>query len=273
MVGLDVSMDTVSSKIIGTPGEFKGYAFMLNERGDLIDRENTDTFIPKAGGGIRSEMVAGEIGTEYVVDSATYVAYAAIRSIHSPDGKSFWSVGISMPEREITQLVDEIHEKLVSVLQVVLGLVAAMTVLVVFAATRMSKGITEPIVALRAGAAQIGNGDLDYRVNVGTRDEIGELAETFNKMAGDLKTYIKNLRETTAEKERFESELRVAHDIQMSFLKKSSPSRSGAIFRSTRRSCRQEKLAATFTTSAYWMRRGCSSMSVTSRTRAFRPRW
>ena len=152
VVGLDVSMDTISSKIIGTPGEFKGNAFMLNERGDLIDQENADTFIPKAGGDIRSEMVAGGIGTEYVVDSATYVAYAAIRSIHSPDGKSFWSVGISMPEREITQLVDEIHEKLVSVLQVVLGLVAAMTVLVVFAATRMSKGITEPIVALRAGA-------------------------------------------------------------------------------------------------------------------------
>ena len=42
-------------------------------------------------------------------------------------------------------------------------------------------------------------------------------------MAGDIKTYIKNLTETTAEKERFASELRVAHDIQMSFLKKIFP--------------------------------------------------
>ena len=223
VVGLDVSMDTISSKVIGTPGEFKGYAFLLNERGELIDRENADTFVPKAGGDIRSIMAAGEIGIGYTSDSATYVAYAPIRSIHSPDGKSFWSVGISMPEQDITQLADDIYKKLVSVLEMVLGLFAAMTVLVVFAATRMSKGITEPIVALRAGAARIGSGDLDYRVNVGTRDEIGELAETFNKMAGDLKTYIKNLRETTAEKERFESELRVAHDIQMSFLKKIFP--------------------------------------------------
>ncbi len=98
-----------------------------------------------------------------------------------------------------------------------------MTFPVIFAAVRMSRGITGPIVQLGEGVRRIGSGDLDYRVNVGIRDEIGELAETFNKMSGDLKTYIKNLRETTAEKERFESELRVAHDIQMSFLKKIFP--------------------------------------------------
>ena len=79
------------------------------------------------------------------VDSATYLAYAPIRSIHSSDGKSFWSVGISMPEREITQLADDIHNKLVAVLEVVLALFAALTAVVVFAAMRMSKGITRPI--------------------------------------------------------------------------------------------------------------------------------
>ena len=78
-------------------------------------------------------------------------------------------------------------------------------------------------MALDAGVKRIGSGDLDYRVKVETRDEIGELAGAFNKMAGDVQAYIKNLRETTAEKERFESELRVAHDIQMSFLKKIFP--------------------------------------------------
>ena len=78
---------------------FKGYAFLLNERGELIDQEKADMFIPEAGGDIRSKMIAGDTGVEYDVDSANYVAYAPIRSIHSPDGKSFWSVGISMPER------------------------------------------------------------------------------------------------------------------------------------------------------------------------------
>ena len=70
---------------------------------------------------------------------------------------------------------------------------------------------------------RIGSGDLDYRLDVRTNDEIEELANAFNKMAGDLKTYVRDLKTTTAEKERFESELRVAHDIQMSFLKKIFP--------------------------------------------------
>src|SRR5271165_1831260 len=168
-------------------------------------------------------MVAGDTGTAYDADSANYVAFAPIRTVHTYNGESSWSVGISMPEREITQLADDIHKKLVAVLEVVLGLFAAMVAVVVFAATRMSKGITGPIVALDAGVKRSGSGDLDYRVNVGTRDEIGELADAFNKMSGDLQTYIKDLKRTTAEKERFESELRVAHDIQMSFLKKIFP--------------------------------------------------
>ena len=223
VIGLDVSMNTVSSKVIRTPGGFKGYAFLLNEKGELIEQEKDNMFIPKAGGGVRSKMVTGDIGIEYVADAANYVAYAPIRSIRSSDGKSFWSLGISMPEQDITKLADDIHKKLVAVLEVLLALFAALTALVVFAAMRMSKGITGPILALDAGATRIGAGDLDYRVNVGTRDEIGELADTFNKMAGNLQAYIKNLRETTAEKERFASELQVAHDIQMSFLKKIFP--------------------------------------------------
>jgi|SRR5271165_6448837 len=224
VVGLDIGMHSIGRKIIHTPEEIKGYAFLLNERGQLIDQEKDDMFIPEAGSGIRSKMAAGDTGIEYAAGSATYVAYAPIRSIHSPDGKSFWSVGISMPEGEITRLADDTQNRMVFVLELGVGIIfAAMIILVIFAAIRMSKGITGPIVELGEGVKRIARGDLDYRLDVRTRDEIEELANSFNKMASDLQTYIKNLRETTAAKERFESELRVAHDIQMSFLKKIFP--------------------------------------------------
>ncbi|HEY3835600.1 MAG TPA: SpoIIE family protein phosphatase, partial [Bryobacteraceae bacterium] len=224
VVGLDIGMHSIGRKIIHTPEEIRGYAFLLNERGELIDQEKNDMFIPKADGDIRSKMAAGDTGIEYAAGSATYVAHAPIRSIYSPDGKSFWSVGISMPEGEITRLADDTQRRMVLVLELGVGIIfAAMIILVIFAAIRMSKGITGPIVELGAGVKRIGSGDLDYRLDVRTRDEIEELANAFNKMAGNLQTYIKNLRETTAAKERFESELRVAHDIQMSFLKKIFP--------------------------------------------------
>jgi sigma-B regulation protein RsbU (phosphoserine phosphatase) len=224
VVGVDIGMHSIGRKIIDTPEEIPGYAFILNERGELIGQEKGDMFIPKAGGGIRSKMAAGDPGIEFAADSATYVAYAPISSIRSLDGKSSWSVGISMPEAEITRLADDTQQRMVFALELGVGIIfAAMIILVIFAAIRISKGITGPIVELGAGVKRIGSGDLDYRLGVSTHDEIEELANAFNKMAGDLQTYIKNLRQTTAEKERFESELQVAHDIQMSFLKKIFP--------------------------------------------------
>jgi phosphoserine phosphatase RsbU/P len=220
VVGLDVSLESVRSTIIHTPEEVEGYAFLLNSSGELVDQERPDMFIPAAGSPIWSKMIAGDVGRDYDAGAATDVFYAPI---YSADNKSFWSLGFSMPEAEITRIAAPIREKMLVLLAFLLGIGASMVILVIGVANRMSNGITEPIVTLRAGAARIGSGDLDYRVNVGTRDEIGELADTLNKMAGDLKTYIRDLKTTTAEKERFESELRVAHDIQMSFLKKIFP--------------------------------------------------
>ncbi len=223
VVGLDISMYAISREIIHTPAAVPGYAFLLNERGELIEQERPDMFTPKAGGGVRREMTAGQAGIDLDAASATYVAYAPIRSIHSPDGKAFWSLGISMPEGEITRLADEIQKRSVFVLGLLLGIFAAVIMLVTFAAFRISRGITGPILALNEGAMRIGSGELDHRLDVRTGDEIEALATTFNKMAGDLQAYIKDLRDTTAAKERFESELRVAHEIQMSFLKKIFP--------------------------------------------------
>ena len=134
-------------------------------------------FIPQAGGDIRSKMAAGGAGIEYAAGDAAYVAYAPIRSIHSPDGKSFWSVGISMPEAEMTRLADDIRRRMAFALELAAALFAAIVILVTLAAIRLSRGITGPIVALGAGAARIGSGDLDYRLDVRTGDEIEELAD------------------------------------------------------------------------------------------------
>ena len=223
VVGLDISMDAISKKIIHTPDEIPGYAFLLNERGELIEQEKTKMFIPETGSGIRQRMTAGATNIEFDPASASWVAYAPIHSIRSADGKSYWSLGISMPEAKITRLADEVQARMALFLELLVAILLVMVGVVIVAAFRVSKGITDPILKLDEGATRIGNGELDYRLDVRTGDEIEELATAFNKMANDLKTYIRNLKETTAEKERFESELRVAHEIQMSFLKKIFP--------------------------------------------------
>jgi signal transduction histidine kinase len=47
----------------------------------------------------------------------------------------------------------------------------------------LTRQITRPIRELNTGAKHISEGDLSYRVKVRSKDEIGELADTFNNMA------------------------------------------------------------------------------------------
>jgi sigma-B regulation protein RsbU (phosphoserine phosphatase) len=73
---------------------------------------------------------------------------------------------------------------------------------------------------------EISGGNLDKRLDVKTGDEIETLADSFNQMTDELKSYIENLAKTTAENERIETELSVAARIQASILPKKFPTRS-----------------------------------------------
>ncbi len=92
--------------------------------------------------------------------------------------------------------------------------------------------VVRPLRRLADSAARIATGDLDTEVpQVATRDEVGALSRSFEDMRRSLKEYIANLAETTSAKERIESELKIAHTIQMSFLpKRLLPGRAGEAF-------------------------------------------
>ena len=71
---------------------------------------------------------------------------------------------------------------------------------------------------------EIAKGKLDVILPQGqSNDEVGALTASFKNMQLSLKEYITNLKETTAAKERMESELKIARTIQMSFLPKRFP--------------------------------------------------
>ncbi len=51
----------------------------------------------------------------------------------------------------------------------------------------ISRSISKPLMVLTESAEAIGKGDLERRITVTSRDEVGELAATFNRMAAELK--------------------------------------------------------------------------------------
>jgi len=78
----------------------------------------------------------------------------------------------------------------------------------------LARSITSSVHELFMGTERVRQGDFTHRINTESRDQLGELAESFNQMTGS----IENLLLTAAEKKRLEEELRIARQIQMSLL-------------------------------------------------------
>jgi len=173
-----------------------------------------------ADGGIRQKfmyMVPVE-GTIYMVAATTYIDEFSQPATVTKDRIA----------AATSQTTEHIDRQIASTRNVFIGLFLATLVVVAGLVFWLSRMMTDPIKRLTRGSEIIGGGNLDYKVEVKTGDELETLANSFNKMASDLKSYTEELRRTTAEKERMARELEIARGIQQNFLPESAPQIEGA---------------------------------------------
>jgi len=253
VVEADVTLQMLNDRILSTQIGKEGYAFLIDEKANLIthpglkadnakwdERYLTKNLLDSNSPALRdiaSKMIAGKVGIRkfsgdpIVEGDDKYIAYAPLKT-------TGWSLGVAMPVNEIIAPAIATQKRIDSITRDVgrhiyserKGLVKALitmliivTVFVALVAIVLSKKITKPIISLCEGANIVGRGNLDYTFNIKTGDEIETLASAFNKMTQDLKVYIKNLEETTRAKEKIESELQVAREIQTSMLPRIFP--------------------------------------------------
>jgi PAS domain S-box-containing protein len=92
-----------------------------------------------------------------------------------------------------------------AILSVIIASIIAILISIAFN-WQFSKIIIEPIKNLTENVRQIGAGRLDLKININTRDEIGQLSEEFNKMTERLRHYeAMNIDQIIAEKKKSES--------------------------------------------------------------------
>jgi serine phosphatase RsbU (regulator of sigma subunit) len=91
-----------------------------------------------------------------------------------------------------------------------LGYGLAMISLAILGIIPLSNRMTKNLSALTEGAERLAGGDLDTQVPVRSQDEIGQLGETFNRMALQLKVHQENV----VEQERLQKELEIGRHIQ-----------------------------------------------------------
>jgi len=110
-----------------------------------------------------------------------------------------WLVFVDLPLSEALQPV-------YAVLYRTLILLAAGLLLAALAGTWLARRMVVPIRALATGAARIGGGDLDHRIDVRSGDEVQSLAESFNDMGSRLKESYATLERKVADRTRELSE-------------------------------------------------------------------
>ena len=103
---------------------------------------------------------------------------------------------------------------LLVLLVVVGGLFFVIEVVALVAGSALARSITGSVHELFTGTEHVLQGDFSHKIAITARDQLGELAGSFNAMTAS----IEDLMRQKEEKKRLEEELRIAHEIQMSLL-------------------------------------------------------
>ena len=233
----DVTIESMLENIKTDNTSAGGYAFILDAHGKYLahpDSEqedfNSDPLVQTGSfmANTVGNMVSGYTGLDRVsTENGIYdIAYAPIES-------TGWSLGIMISRDVITESVNETTEVIYRELEateadmkaavnsltiVFLIILIVCLTCVTLASYISSRRIQKPISALVNATKEMGEGNLDTRVDIKGDDEIAMLGTAFNGMAEDLQKYIDHLSVVMEEKHRIGAELNVATRIQADML-------------------------------------------------------
>ncbi len=211
VVGIDVTLDNLTRYIEKIRVGPNGFLILIDAEGTILasrDRSMVFQNIESICKDDLNELFAQEKGV--VTFNKDYQKHYLFFS-HSP--VLDWKIAFVIPSKEIDREVGAFITQVLIVLAISLFLLSVLTII------GLEYFVVKPLSKLNRGAQVIAStGDLDHRIQIPSGDEIGNLTASFNRMTHDLKLHIEKLTETTASKERIESELRIARDIQMDLL-------------------------------------------------------
>ncbi|MDQ5987829.1 MAG: phosphoserine phosphatase RsbU/P [Syntrophus sp. SKADARSKE-3] len=254
----DISLEWLTQLVGSIKVLQSGYAFLLSRNGTIVthpDREMimNDTIFSIAES--RNDPALRILGKRMIKGGSGFIPFTSFKGdqswlYYAPIPSVGWTLAVVFPEAELLAQV-----KTLSITGAIMGLVGIF--LLALVVTFIARSITTPLSHLAEATAEIAGGNFDVelppvrshdevgKLNVAFRvmkssldekvclnnerlaarshDEVDTLTIAFQVMRNSLKDHIKKLTETTVAKERIESELNIAHDIQMGLLPKIFP--------------------------------------------------
>ena len=198
-VNLKFIWDVISRIHVGKAGA----AYVVDERGLLIAHPDIGIVLRKTD---LARLPHVALALKKLRDTSINVPATShdrlgreVLTASAPIGTLGWLVFVDLPLSEALQPVYAALERTAFVL-------AGGLLFAALAGVWLARRMVVPIRALATGAARIGGGDLDHRIEVSSGDEVQTLADSFNEMGARLKESYATLEHKVADRTRELSE-------------------------------------------------------------------
>jgi len=225
VVTVDIPLARVNEVIAGASGDGGEGFIIVTSKGTIVSSPHSDSIMrnilgdPRIAPGTPAGDAVGSLlrGESRVTLISSFPEpgrhFLSSAPIPGPD----WRLGAWIPERVVMAPVYAELGRMVLSRVAIIGVV-------LLAILGLSLWLARPVKRLHAAVQRIAAGDLDARAEgVRSRDELGDLARSFNAMAARLRSQVESLANEMAAREAVEGELRVARQIQASLLPRSFP--------------------------------------------------
>lgn len=226
IVTADLALERLSRDVSGLVKDHSKYAFLISDQGVFIASPDTNLLFKESIQGLAAKnespklkSLVGAMANERsgFVDAGVSISgvdsYCAFYTVPS----NGWRLMVFFPKDELFKASTDLRRMLIIIAVVGVCLLMAVSYFIALS-------FTKPIRQLAQASEKIGTGNLDVKApGTDRRDEIGGLAVSFESMQNSLKEYIQRLTKATAERQRIESELAIAANIQRSMLPAISP--------------------------------------------------
>ena len=185
----DISLDNLFHSVLATRLGNGGYVYIVDRQGRVLAHPDQDFINPAANLSSNEQVAKFLEQPEISAKSAITISEknSTVLSTHYPVKRTGWAVVAQEPLDSIFAPANQVT-KLATFIFVTAGITSLLLSLL------FSRNLTRPIRSLVTGTSQLGQGNLDMRIPIKSRDEIGVLADRFNGMAGNLKQLVSDLR-------------------------------------------------------------------------------
>jgi len=209
VVGFDVLLETLQEDILSTDIGYTNYAFMIDKEADVLvspaellntgqkwnEEYSPDNLLDTENEEFKNiimQMIAGSSGFSLFspgTGERNYLIYAPIELLDS-------SVGVVVPQNQIVQeQIEESGKLLIIALAIIVIVVLGIGILLGNQITRPIENLTRMVDKASRGLVEV------QQIKIERQDEIGSLAQSFNRMIKNMSIVLKELEQKEEELE------------------------------------------------------------------------